>query len=80
MKSSFDPHLIKWGIIALVFVGRAIAATSRKRRVQNRQIQPPQSAPLAAPLNSSQLPSQPMNLSQSQPKPKAPDSPWADLK
>jgi len=80
MKSSFfDPHLIKWGIIALIFVGRAIAASNRKRRERNRTIAPPQSAPLGAPMSSTQLPSQPM-VSQSQSKKQAPDSPWADLK
>jgi hypothetical protein len=76
---NFDPHLIRFGVLALLFVGRLIAASSRKRRAQNRELQPPQSAPLSSPMNSGQLPSQPMSSS-SQPKPKAPDSPWSDLK
>ncbi len=89
----FDPHLIRFGVLGLVFVGRAIAAANRKRQAQNRTLQPPQGGPLSSSLNSAQepplspqakppLPPQapPSMSSQPQRKSKAPDSPWSDLK
>lgn len=83
MKASFfDPHLIRVGVFVLIVVGRFVATANRKRRSQNRAIQPPQSTPLPPPMGSSSLPPQqlPMNSPRSQSKPQAPDSPWSDLK
>ena len=48
----FDPHLIKFGIFALVFVVRAISSMNRKRKKSNDALRPPQSASAPSPIAS----------------------------
>ena len=48
----FDPHLIRFGIFALVFVVKAISSMNRKRKQSNDRLRPPQSASGPAPIGS----------------------------
>ena len=45
-----DTALIKLGVFAVIAIGRAVAASSRKRNAQNRALRPPQSAPAPPPI------------------------------
>jgi len=86
----FDPHLIKFAIIGLVFIGRAISSWSRKQKSQNAALRRQQNTPIAPPIDpsassapsmSSNTPPPRVPTSKSQPSRKSsPDSPWSDLK
>jgi len=76
--SNYEP-LIKVGILTIIAVGRAVSASSRKRKAQNRAIRPPQSSPAPPPIATPRtIQSGPIA---SQPKKKADDgSPWSSSK
>jgi hypothetical protein len=77
----FDPHLIKWIIIGIVFVVRAVIATNKKRQTKDRALRPPQSAAAPSPIGSP-------TMNQSQPMARKPlkgnlsedSSPWSSTK
>lgn len=48
----FDPHLIKFGIFALVFLVKAIVSINNKRKKSNDSLRPPQSASGPTPIGS----------------------------
>ena len=76
---TFDVALIKIGVVAVIAIGRAVSASSRKRAAQNRALRPPQSASAPPPIApQSKIQSGP---GAAKPKGKASDgSPWSSSK
>lgn len=71
----FDPALIKFGVFALIFIGRAVIAANRKQKRKDRALRPPQSAPAPPPMASPSMTKGP-----SSPRKSTPDSPWSNSK